>query len=51
MDIDNINNIKSSKINRKIVYTFIFMFLAEAFPEIFPKHKGYIFISQYFALN
>ena len=29
----------------------IFMLLAEKFPEIFPKHKGYFFISESFALN
>ena len=32
---------------------FFFMLLAEKSPEIFPKHKGYIyiFISESFALN
>ena len=30
---------------------FFFMLLAEKCPEIFPKHKGYFFVSEYFALN
>ena len=27
------------------------MLLAEKSPEIFPKHKGYLFISEFFALD
>ena len=30
---------------------FFFMLLAEKCPEIFPKYKGYFFVSEYFALN
>ena len=57
MDINNITSINSAIINKKIVHTpisscFLFsMFLAGKSPEIFPKHKGYFFISESFALN
>ena len=42
MDIDNITSIKNS---------IILMLLAKKSPEILPKHKEYIFISESFALN
>ena len=53
MDIDSIASIKSSRVNRKIVHTNLvfLMLLTEKYPEIFPKHKKYFFISGSFALN
>ena len=55
MDIDTITSIKSFIINRKIVNTFFnpvfFTLLAKKSPKIFPKHKGYLFVSELFALN
>ena len=55
MDIDNITSIKSLIINRKsLTHPFnldFFMLLAEKSPKIFLEHKGYIFISESFALN
>ena len=56
MDIGNITSINSLIINRKTVKKnhLILLFrgvLAEKSPEIFPKHKEYFFISEYFALN
>ena len=44
MNIDNITHVNSIIINRKIVYLF------NPF-EIFPKHNGYGFVSESFALN
>ena len=55
MDIDKITSTKSLIINRKTVKrpfnAVFFMLLAKKSPETFPKHKGYFFISEYFALN
>ena len=52
MDIHNITSNKSSIMNRKIIiHDVSFILLAETFPEVFPKQKGYIVISESFALN
>ena len=56
MDIDNITNIKSSIINRNIIHRHPFnsvfiRLLAEKSPAMLPKHKGYLFIFESFALN
>ena len=56
MDNDDIISIKSSRVNKKIAHTHPFnpvfsMLLAETSPEIFPKHKRCLFISESFALN
>ena len=55
MDIDNITGINSSIMNRKIIHTptssHFFMLLVEKSPEIFPKHKESLIISESFALN
>ena len=55
MNIDNITGIINIIINRKFVDIFIyfcfFMLLAVKFFKLFPKHEGYYFISESFALN
>ena len=56
MDINCINSIKSSIINRIIVHTpiescFFPLLLAEKCPEIFSKQKDIWFTSESFALN
>ena len=55
MNIDSITSIKNIIINGKVVDMLFnpafFMLLGEKFFEIFPKHNGYCFISEFFALN
>ena len=56
MNNDNITSINNTIINRKIIaiYPFnsvFFMLLAVKLFGIFPKHNGYGFISEFFALN
>ena len=54
MDIDKITGINSAIMNRKIIHTptssHFFMLLVEKSPEIFPKHKESLIISEYFAI-
>ena len=55
MDIDNITNINNIIINTKIIkYPFnpiFFILSTEISFAMFLKHKGYLFISESFALN
>ena len=56
MNINNITNIISFIINRKIIQTnthvtCFLKLLAKKSPQKFSKHKGWLFISESFALN
>ena len=57
MDINNITSIKSpTSAEKSLTHSFntvffFFILLAKKFPEIFPKHKEFFFISETFALN
>ena len=58
MNIDNITNIKSIIIKKKITHTHtylfnpvVFMLLTTKYSQKFPKHNGYFFNSKSFSLN
>ena len=53
MNIDNITSINNVIINGKIVdiHLMLFFSLAVKSFEVFPKHNGYGFISELFALD